>query len=265
MAEHGFDGPVLALTWDGTGLGPDGAAWGGELLLAERGRFDRLATFRPLPLAGGDRAIREPWRLALAALEDALGPQAPLDRFPVFRAVDGREIEVVRRMLATGLNSPPAHGAGRAFDAAGSLALGLGISRFEGQAAMALEAAGEGGGLDAYPFDIDASDAVEQLDLRPTWRALTTDALAGRAAGAIAARFHATLVRAGAELVRRAARRLGALPVVLTGGCFQNARLAEGLLGELSGAFPVYLHGQVPPGDGGIALGQAIVADATLG
>ncbi len=266
MAEHGLDGPVLALAWDGTGLGPDGAAWGGELLLAERGRFDRLATFRPLPLAGGDRAIREPWRLALAALEDALGPQAPLDRFPVFRAVDGREIAVVRRMLAAGLNSPPAHGVGRAFDAAGSLALGLGVSRFEGQVAMALEAAaGGGGGPDAYPFDIDTSGAVEQLDLRPTWRALTADVVAGHAAGAISARFHATLVRAGAELVRRAARRLGALPVVLTGGCFQNARLAEGLLGELSGAFPVYLHGQVPPGDGGIALGQAVVADATLG
>ena len=265
MAEHGLEGPVLALAWDGTGLGPDGAAWGGELLLVERGRFERLATFRPLPLAGGDRAIREPWRIALAALDDALGAEAPLERFLAFRAVPAREIEVVRRMLASGLNSPPAHGAGRAFDAAGALVLGRGRSRFEGQVAAALESAAEGPPPPAYPFDLDGSGAVEQLDLRPAWRALAEDVLAGRAAGAIAARFHSTLARAGAELVRRAARRVGVLPVVLTGGCLQNARLAEGLLGELSDAFPVYLHGQVPPGDGGLALGQAIVAEATLG
>jgi hydrogenase maturation protein HypF len=263
MAEHGLDGPALALTWDGTGLGTDGAAWGGELLLAERGRFERLATFRPLRLAGGDRAILEPWRIALAALDDALGPDAPLERFPALAAIDPKEIAVVRRMLAAGVNSPAAHGAGRAFDAAGALALGRGASRFEGQVAMALEAAAGGDPAAPYPFDIEAG-AVEQLDLRATWRALAADVLAGVPPGAISARFHATLVRAGAELVRRAARRAGMLPIVLTGGCFQNARLAEGLLGELSGAFRVCQHGQVPPGDGGIALGQAIVADATL-
>jgi len=89
--------------------------------------------------------------------------------------------------------------------------------------------------------------------------------VSGVSAGAAAARFHATLARAGAELVRRAASRTGVLPVLLTGGCFQNARLAEGVLGELRGDFPVYLPGEVPPGDGGLALGQAVVADATLG
>jgi hydrogenase maturation protein HypF len=105
---------------------------------------------------------------------------------------------------------------------------------------------------------------VEELDLRPAWRALTADVLAAVAPAAISARFHATLARAGAELVRRAARRAGSLPVVLTGGCFQNARLAEGVLRELAD-FQVYLPGEVPPGDGGLALGQAVVADATLG
>jgi hydrogenase maturation protein HypF len=268
MAEHGLEGPVLALAWDGTGLGTDGAAWGGELLLAERGRFERLATFRPIPLAGGDRAVREPWRIALAALDDAFGREAPLDAIPLFAAVGPRQVEVVRRMLAAGVNSPPAHGAGRAFDAAGALALGRATSRFEGQVAIALEAAairprGEAGA--PYPFDLDASRPLEQLDLRAAWRALAADVAAGRPAEEIAARFHATLVRAGAELVRRAAARTGVRAIVLTGGCLQNARLAEGLLGELSPAFPVYLHGRVPPGDGGIALGQAVVADATLG
>ncbi|HSD21251.1 MAG TPA: carbamoyltransferase HypF, partial [Anaeromyxobacter sp.] len=129
MAEHGLDGPVLALAWDGTGLGTDGTAWGGELLLAERGRFERLATFRPLALAGGDRAIREPWRIALAAVLDAFGPDAPVERLPLFRAVAPGELAVARRLLETGLNTPRAHGAGRAFDAAGALALGRGVSR----------------------------------------------------------------------------------------------------------------------------------------
>jgi len=262
MAEHGLDGPVLALAWDGTGLGTDGAAWGGELLLVERGRFERLGTFRPVPLAGGDRAIREPWRIALAALLDAFGEDAPLDRIPLFRGVDAKEVALVRRMLAGGVNSPRAHGAGRAFDAAGALALGRAVSRYEGQVALALDAAAAGDGA-PYPFDVAVADGLDTLDLRPLWRALARDVAGGAAAGEISARFHASLAAGGAELVRGAARRTGRLPVVLTGGCFQNSRLAEGVLRELSGAFAVYPHGQVPPGDGGIALGQAVVADAT--
>ena len=282
MAEHHLAGPVLALAWDGTGLGTDGSAWGGELLLAERGRFERLATFRPVALAGGDKAIREPWRIALAALLDAFGADAPLDRLPLFRAVDAREIEVVRRMIAGGVNAPPAHGAGRAFDAAGALALGRPASRYEGQVAVALDNARsvrpsgrtegplagahvEARDVEPYPFDLDGSGAVEQLDLRPLWRALASDVAAGAAPAVVSARFHAALVRGGAELVRRAAARTGKLPVVLTGGCFQNAGLAEGVVRDLSGAFEVYTHVDVPPGDGGIALGQAIVADANSG
>jgi hydrogenase maturation protein HypF len=255
---------VLALAWDGTGLGTDGTAWGGELLLVERGRFERLATFRPLPLAGGDRAVREPWRIALAAVLDALGDGAPIDRLPVFAAVPPRELEVVRRMLAAGLNSPPAHGAGRAFDAAGALALGRIASRFEGQVALALDGALDDSAGGAYPFEIAGPGGVgpEVLDLRPLWRALVGDVLEGAPPGAISSRFHGALVAAGAELIRRAVRRTGPLPVVLTGGCFQNARLAEGILGALSGSLRVYLHEAIPPGDGGIALGQALVAEA---
>jgi hydrogenase maturation protein HypF len=265
LAEHGLDGPALALAWDGTGLGTDGTAWGGELLLVEPHRFVRLATFRPLALAGGDRAIREPWRIALAAVLDAFGPEAPVERLPLFRAVDPGELAVVRRLLASGFNSPPAHGAGRAFDAAGALALGRGLSRYEGQVALGLDEAAAGAPRDAgaYPFDVDRGRAVAELDLRPLWRALVGDVLAGSPAALVAARFHASLVAAGAELVRAAVRSLGRLPIVLTGGCFQNARLAEGILRELSGSFEVYPHGRVPPGDGGIALGQALVADAT--
>jgi len=263
MAEHGLQGPVLALCWDGTGLGTDGTAWGGELLRVERSRFERLATFRPLPLAGGDLAIREPWRIALAAVQDALGEEAPLDRLPLFCKVPEREMSVARRMLATGFNSPKAHGAGRAFDAAGALTLGRARSRFEGQVALSLDAAADPAEPGSYPFGIaSAAGGPEELDLRPLWRALVQDLLEAEPPGTIAGRFHGALARAATELVRRAVRRDGRLPLVLTGGCFQNARLVHGIQAALSGSMRVVLHETIPPGDGGIALGQAAVADA---
>jgi hydrogenase maturation protein HypF len=261
MAEHGLAGPVLALCWDGTGLGSDGTAWGGELLRCWPERFERLATFRPVPLPGGDQAIREPWRVALAALLDAFDGDPPLD-LPLFAAVAPAELEVVRRMVAGRVNAPLAHGAGRAFDAAAALTLGRPLARYEGQLALALDGAvdeAEGG---RYPFALDQAGPVTELDLRPLWRALCGDLRAGAAAGAVSARFHAALATAGAELVRAAAASDGALPVVLSGGCFQNAFLSERIAKELSGSFKVYLHGHVPPGDGGLALGQALVADA---
>jgi hydrogenase maturation protein HypF len=262
MAEHGLEGPVLALTWDGTGLGTDGTAWGGELLLARRDGFERLATFRPMPLPGGDRAVREPWRIALAALDQALDGGAPEAGLPVLDAVRAADREVVRRMVAAGVNTPAAHGAGRLFDAVGAIALGRGLSRYEGQVAVALDGAADDAEPGRYPFSIDAGDGPWQLDWRPIVRAAAGDVLAGAAAGTVSMRFHRALAAAGAELVRMAAGRHGRLPVVLTGGVFQNARLAALTLRELTGRFDVYLPGQVPPGDGGIALGQAVVASA---
>jgi hydrogenase maturation protein HypF len=261
MAEHGLEGPVLGLIWDGTGYGPDGAAWGGELLLADARGFERLATFRPLPLAGGDAAIREPWRVALAALDEAFDGDPPLSRLPLFRGLAAERVALVRQMIRTGLNAPAAHGAGRLFDVAGALALSRGLSRHEGQVAMALDAAADPAEPGRYPFAVDQSRDPWQLDWRPLVRALVEDLLAGQSPARVAARFHESLAAAAGELVRAAAARRGALPVVLSGGCFQNARLAEGVLGALPG-FEVYLHQRVPPGDGGLALGQALVADA---
>ena len=262
MAEHGLEGPVLALAWDGTGLGEDGAAWGGELLLASYQRFERLATFRPVPLAGGDRAIREPWRVALAALDDAFDGAPPLDALALFRHVPADQVRVVRRMIAERFNTPGAHGAGRAFDAVGALALARPRARYEGQVAMALDAAADPAEGGRYSYHLDTSTLPWQLDLRPLLREVVRDLVERRPAGVVAARFHNALVAAAAELVRLAAARHGERPVVLTGGCFANARLAEGVHGALSPGFPVYLHGLVPPGDGGIALGQALVASA---
>ena len=274
LAEHGLAGPALGVALDGTGWGPDGAAWGGELLLVEPGRSRRLATLRPLPLAGGETALREVWRLALAMLDDAFDGAPPLAALPLFARLDPYRTATVRRMLGTAtgdgtngghrLNSPLAHGAGRWFDAVGALVLGLPAAGFEGEAALRLErAAAAAGSAPAYPFELRADGAVRELDLRPMVRALVFELLDGRPAPWLAARFHATLGAAMAAAVRAAAREHGALPVALSGGCLQNPLLARALREGLSG-FRVLQHRSVPPGDGGLALGQAVVAAERL-
>ena len=262
MAEHGLDGPVLGVAYDGTGWGTDGTAWGGELLLADFAGFERLATFRPLPLPGGDAAIRDVWRTAFALLDDAFDHAAPLDRLALFSHVPDDAVAVVRRMIETGLNVPRARGVGRYFDAVGALVLGRRDARHEGQVASALEHVADPDEQGRYPFAIDDRATPWEIDLRPLVRALVADLLAGTPATCIAAKFHNTLVATTAECVRAAARRLGRLPVVLSGGCFQNARLTEGVVAALMPDLAVHVHRDVPPGDGGIALGQALVADA---
>jgi hydrogenase maturation protein HypF len=171
-------------------------------------------------------------------------------------------VRVVRQMIAQSFNAPRAHGAGRAFDAVGALALGRPLARYEGQVAMALDSAADPGERGSYPYQVDTSIDPWQIDLRPLLRAVAGDVAAGRRPAGVAARFHNALVAAAADVVRLAAARHGQLPLVLTGGCFANARLGEGISKELSASLPVYLHGLVPPGDGGLALGQALVAEA---
>jgi hydrogenase maturation protein HypF len=262
MAEHGLAGPVLGVAYDGTGYGTDGTAWGGELLLADCEGFERLATFRPIALAGSDAAIRQVWRIALALLDDAFGGDPPLDALRLFRAVPGNRITVVRQMIAGGLNAPLAHGVGRYFDALGALVLDRPSSHYEGQVALEWNLVADSAETGQYEFMLDQDGAPWTIDLRPLVRQAVSDLIAGRSASMISARFHNTVVAATVEVVRVAGQRFGRLPVVLTGGCFQNARLAEGVFAGLTGAFPVHLHGTVPPGDGGIALGQALIADA---
>jgi hydrogenase maturation protein HypF len=262
MAEHGLRGPVLGLAYDGTGYGTDGAAWGGELLLAGYEAFTRLATFRPLPLPGGDAAIRQPWRLALALVDDAFNGEAPLDGFPVFRHATQADLDVVLRMIRRGFNAPPAHGVGRYFDAFGALLLDRPRASYEGQIALELNLAADPAEPGRYDYEIDRSAAPWQVDLRAAVRTAVFERLGGEPVPRIAARIHNTLAAVSVDLVRAAARGAGRLPVVLSGGCFQNARLAETIVRGLEPAFTVHLHHRVPPGDGGIALGQAVVAAA---
>lgn len=264
MAEHGLSGPVIGVTYDGTGLGTDGVAWGGEILVADLAKFQRIVTLRPMALAGGDLAIRQVWRLALVLLDDAFEGQPPLDDLPLFRSVPESQTALVRRMVAEKLNTPLAHGAGRYFDALGALALATGQSAFEGQVAMRCNFVADPAETGVYDFALETSSSPWSIDLRPMVRQATFDLVAGQAPAVVCARFHNTLATATAQAVRTVRQQFGKLPVVLTGGCFQNQRLAESLLALLSPESSVYLHGAIPPGDGGLALGQALVAHTIL-
>lgn len=254
LAEHGIETPTLGLALDGVGLGTDGTPWGGELLRVDGARCERLGRLRPIGLAGGDRAAREPWRMAAAALY-LLGRG---DEIAV-RFAGEPAAGMLPQLLARGV--PQTSSMGRWFDAAAGL---LGVSarlRFEGEAAMLLEGLAERHGPAAVPADAYTIDPVAgvgwQLDLSPLLAALAdqTDAAAG------AALFHAALVPALADWVRRAAAQTGIRRVACGGGCFLNVPLASGLRARLAAdGIDMLEAAAVPPGDGGLSLGQAWVA-----
>jgi hydrogenase maturation protein HypF len=261
MAEHRLDGPVVGVAYDGTGYGTDGTAWGGEILIADYAKFERFATFRAIPLAGGDQAVRQPWRVALALLDEAFDGEPPLRALPLFRTVELNSIEAVRRMIARNFNSPLARGVGRYFDAFGAMFLGLPEMRYEGEVAFRWNVAADASERGRYPIVVHAGETPWEIDARPMVKAAVEDFVAGRAPSIISARFHNSIAEATIEVVRTAVESRGNLPVVLSGGCFQNALLAESVI---KGFGKVYMNRDVPPGDGGIALGQAFVANAVV-
>jgi hydrogenase maturation protein HypF len=262
MAEHAINGAAIGIAYDGGGYGTDGTLWGGEVLIAMRASFERAATFRPLALAGGKRAIQEPWRLALALVEDAHGGMLPGEMRALFADVPGEEFEHVSELLHGGVRLPLARGVGRYFEAFGALFLGRRTVGFEGQMAMAWNHVATLHESRSYGFNVDTSHSYAEIDLRPAVREALNDHARGVTTGTIAAAFHNTIAEATAAVVRFVMADVGPLPVVASGGCFQNARLAETVHTALAPEHDVLFHRTVPPGDGGIALGQAVIADA---
>ena len=256
LAEHRRDGPVIGVALDGVGLGTDGKAWGGELLRVDGARFERIGHLAELPLPGGDRAAREPWRMAAAVLHRLGRGDEIATRFGEQAAAAG-----LQHVLEKGVHCPATSSAGRWFDAAAGL-LGIKpVMAFEGQAAMLLE------GLAAAHADAPSIadgwhiDADGTLDLLPALAAIA-DVRDTRLAAAM---FHATLVAALAEWTLASARRQDLATVVFGGGCFLNAILARGLRARLEAAGLAVLEArELPPNDGGLALGQAWVAQLSL-
>jgi len=254
MAENGLSGETIGVAFDGTGYGTDGAIWGGEFLVAGYAGFERRAHLRYIPLAGGDAAVRQPWRPALAYLMDALGPDAP------FAAAPEAHLRVVRRMIVTGTNSVQTSSCGRLFDAVASL---IGLRQevnFEGQAAIELETIAEDGCEERYPYEIASSGAWE-VDFRPAIEGIMHDVSARVGRARMAAKFHNALAHATVEVCLRIAAETKLHRVCLSGGTFQNVRLLGATVSGLrASGFEVFLHARVPPNDGGIALGQAAIA-----
>ncbi len=268
MAEAGWrrgDGPVVGLVLDGLGLGADGVLRGAEILVGDYVAARRAGSLSAIPLMGGDAASREPWRVLLAHLDRAVGRRA-VDGDPALAALfGGRPAATLRAMADKGLNAPPAHSAGRLFDAVAAL-LGLAPERLshEGEAAMALEACAD---ITAapYPFAVRALEDVLEIDPTPLWQALLADHAAGRPVGAMSGAFHRGLAQVFTDMAAREARRAGIGAVALSGGVFQNALLLAEVEGRLAGhGLRVLSPEQVPAGDGGLALGQAVVAAARL-
>lgn len=263
MAEHGLDGctPVIGVAFDGTGYGLDGAIWGGEVLVADYARFDRVAHLAYVPLPGGDASVKRPYRTALAHLHAAGVPWD--DDLASVAAAPDVERGVLRRQLATGFNAVPTSSMGRLFDAVAALVGVRQTVTYEGQAAIELESLADvADGHDArYQFDIIHGGDEWFFDAAPVVRAVVADLRAGVTVGHIAQRFHhavAVLVR-DLCLAQRAVRGLNT--VALSGGVFQNVTLLGLTVAQLEQAgFDVLWHRRVPPNDGGLALGQAAVA-----
>ena len=259
MAEHGIPPgqPVVGFAFDGTGYGTDGAIWGGEVLVADYERFERLAHLRYIPLPGGDAAIRHPYRVALAHLW-AAGIEWEPDLAPVQAARPG-ELAVLERQLDRDVHCVPTSSMGRLFDAVSSLAGLRHDVSYEAQAAIELEAAATRylDGTTPYRFDLDGPD----IDPRPVVRAVVEDRRAGRPSGIIAAAFHQAVAEVVVRLARRARQATKLDRVVLSGGVFQNALLVSLTRRQLRAeGFDVLTHRLVPPNDGGLALGQVLVA-----
>ncbi len=262
MADNGLDEPVIGVTFDGTGFGTDGAIWGGEFLTWENYRgFRRAAHLRYVAMPGGERAIREPWRMAVAYLDDAGQVDEPLRG-----RVPAATLEIARRLIRKRFNAPPTSSVGRLFDGVAALAGVRDRASYEGQAAIELEwLASEVPADGHYPFEIEeeGEDRPLVVDTRPLIAEVARELRRGRGAAIVGRRFHSTLVEIVAAVCSRLRSRTGLGAVVLSGGVFLNALLLGEAIERLErDGFRVYRHRRVPPSDGGLSLGQLAIAAA---
>ncbi|MBC6432117.1 carbamoyltransferase HypF [Nostoc sp. HG1] len=278
MVENGIaldSPPVLGIALDGLGYGDDGTLWGGEFLLADYSKFQRLATFKPVAMIGGEQAIYQPWRNTYAQLiaanlwDDCQQQYADLE---IIKFLKTKPLKLLNQLIEKGINSPPASSVGRLFDA---VAAAIGIYRdecsYEGQAAIALEAIVDVRILNndeetlIYPFSFSFSDSIYCIDPRPMWQALLNDLQQQIPQPVIAAKFHKGLANAIVEMVKHLSQENLINQIALTGGVFQNCILLEQTTKQLETlGIKVLTHSLVPANDGGLSLGQAVITAAQL-
>jgi hydrogenase maturation protein HypF len=263
LAEHGRTGPVIGIALDGTGYGMDGAIWGGEILAADVRDFERVAHLEYLPLPGGEAAIRRPYRIAWGYL---LVTQGDIPDLPTLSRFPARERAVVARQVERGLNAPLTSSCGRLFDAVSALLGVCPVTTFEAQAAIALELAAREADLSqarVLPFAVDGEGVIRVGEMLG---ALVEGLEVGRAVSALAADFHVTVARMMTRAAGHARAQSGLETVALSGGVFQNRLILRMTRDALRQAgFEVLTHRQAPANDGGLSLGQAVVALHRLG
>ena len=257
IADNRLSGPCIGLVWDGTGLGTDGTAWGGECLVGDGAEFRRLGSLRTIPLIGGDRAVEEPYRVAFALLK---GAGCDTDSI--------RDRKLLDRQLSAGLNCPLSSGMGRLFDGVAAILGVKEICNYEGQAAILLEAAaGESGDCFPIAFESEKSggEVLARFDWRPMIRELVRQRDAGVEVPTLAATFMNTMAHMAVEQVHQASKETGVGQVVLSGGTFQNQYLMARLPALLRrGGVEVYWHRRVSCNDEGLALGQMMIGNSHL-
>ncbi|WP_392482601.1 carbamoyltransferase HypF [Nostoc sp. C110] len=278
MAENGIplnSPPVLGIALDGLGYGDDGTLWGGEFILADYRKFQRLATFKPVAMIGGEQAIYQPWRNTYAQLiaanlwDDCQQQYADLE---IVRLLNKKPLKLLNQLIEKKINSPPASSVGRLFDA---VAAAIGICpeecSHEGQAAIAMEAIVDVSSLNndkealIYPFSFSFSDSIYCIDSRPMWQALLYDLQQQIPQPVIAAKFHKGLANAIVEIVKHLCEENLINQVALTGGVFQNCILLQQVSKRLETlGIKVLTHSLVPANDGGLSLGQAVITAAQL-
>jgi len=266
MIENGVEEPVTGVSFDGTGYGTDGCIWGGEFLLADYRGFRRLGHFEYVPMPGGAAAIERPYRMAVSYLVTLLGEGALSRELSFLNEGSREELELIVKQVRRGINSPLTSSCGRLFDAVSALIGIRGTVDYEAQAAVELEMAAQEGDCGSYDYFIVDQDGVHVIHLREMFNGLLRDLRNGTSKGEMSARFHRTLADMVVEMCRRLARECGIGKVALSGGVFQNRLLLRLTVVALQAAgFEVIIHEKVPTNDGGISLGQAVIASFATG
>jgi hydrogenase maturation protein HypF len=262
MAENQLAGDVIGIALDGTGYGTDGKIWGGEVLLANYKTFKRAAHFEYVPMPGGEAAVREPWRMAVGYLAHHFGRELVSFKLPFLESLGLRKIELLLQMIDRQVNSPLTSSCGRLFDAVAALAEVRQRVNYEAQAAIELEMAMNDSSPDeGYPFELLAADDAYIIGTRPLFSALLEDIAQPTPVGIISLRFHKGLVELFVALANKLRQQTNLERICLSGGSFNNVYLTEHLGRRFKAmGFQVFTHSQVPSGDGGLSLGQAMIA-----